>query len=132
MATAAVLLPLAVVYARRVARYSEQRGELDAGVTVAVFLVGAPLLVFLASRYLYSRFTSPAYYGVSGGSRWALFGAMLALLGFLASYVLPLPNRDGDLVPYVLLRLLDFVVIVLAMLVSYRVAFRGVPVDSES
>ena len=84
--------------------------------------------MFLASRYLYSRFTSPAHYGVSGGLRWALFGAMLALLCFLASYVLPLPDRDGDLAPYALLRLLDFVVVVLAMLVSYRVAFQGVAV----
>jgi hypothetical protein len=132
MAMAAVLLPLAVMYSRRVARYSELKGDLGTSDAVLVFLLAAPILVWLASLVLYSQYSSPIYYGVSGGLRWAVFGATFALLSFASSYIVPLPDRDGNLLTYLLTSLINFVVFIIIMVLSYRVAFRGSMIGEDA
>lgn len=64
----------------------QQPGELLALVGILGFFL--MLLIALAAFWLY-RFFGEAYYGPRGAARWALFGALLALLLKLPDWLLP-------------------------------------------
>jgi hypothetical protein len=125
IAAFAVLPFAATMIAQRIARYTATKGELDTRAVVVVVLLSVPVLTVLASRYVYARFTDPWYYGLSGVLRWSAFGMLLAVFWLLGSFVLPIPDRDGSLVPYVALRLLEFGALCLALAASFWIAFRG-------
>jgi hypothetical protein len=55
---------------------------------IAILLIALLALIAIGAYWLY-RFFSPAYFGQRGLARWALFGALFALLIKLPDYLLP-------------------------------------------
>jgi hypothetical protein len=73
----------------------------------------------LGAYWLY-RFFSPAYYGPRGAARWALFGALLAVLLKLPDWLLPESWR-----------LVKFVIWILSAFVAFFIARRLLPLKRE-
>jgi hypothetical protein len=79
--------------------------------TLALILLIAFLLLIALGAYWLYRFFGPAYYGPRGAARWALFGALLAVLLKLPDWLLP---NDWLLVKYALWILSAFIAFFIA------------------
>jgi predicted PurR-regulated permease PerM len=125
MAALAIVPSTAVLSTREVARYVSMRegADFSVGAFVATVILSALILTVLASRFMYARFRQGRYYGRAGALRWAVFGALLAVLWLLGSLVTPYPDRDASLIPYVLFSLLEIGTRIAALAVSFWIAF---------
>jgi hypothetical protein len=89
-AAANILLPYLLTGDVRVIVAHPERLSNPGDVLALALITLIALLVLVASgAYWLSRFFGPAYYGPRGLVRWALFGALLALLLKLPDWLLP-------------------------------------------
>jgi hypothetical protein len=79
--------------------------------TLALILLIAFLFLIALGAYWLYRFFGPAYYGPRGAARWALFGALLAVLLKLPDWLLP---NDWLLAKYAIWILSAFIAFFLA------------------
>ena len=126
MTAIATIPPGAILYAGEAAQASARglTDKLDPLTGGIVLVLAMAVLIVLASRAFYAAFKASCYYGREGALRWALFALLLAIQWLMTLLILPDPDRASSMGPYVISSLLETGLRIIALVVSFWVAFQ--------